>query len=72
MSSYGMSDLLRSFPESVWVKTKHAKNSCVDLWGQPMILKVVELFIEVLEKTTYEGFWLVEGFNNIDEYGDFL
>jgi len=37
-----------------------------------MILKVVELFIEVLEKTTYEGFWLVEGFNNIDEYGDFL
>ena len=32
-SSYEMGDILESFPESMWVRTKYAKKSRVDLWG---------------------------------------
>ena len=49
-SSYGMDDLLENFPKSMWVRTKHAKNSCVGLWGQSLILKVVEVDCRGLEK----------------------
>jgi len=37
-----MGDLLGSFSENVQVRTKHAEKSRVDLWGQLLILKVVE------------------------------
>jgi len=36
-----MGDLLGSFPESVFVRTKHAKKTRVNLWGQSTILKAV-------------------------------
>jgi len=28
-----MGDLMRSFSKSVWVRTKHAENTHVGLWG---------------------------------------
>ena len=36
-----MSDLSRSFPVSVRVRTKHAEKTRVGLWGQSTIIKVV-------------------------------
>lgn len=36
-----MDDLLGSFQESVRVRTKHAEKTCVGLWVQLVILKVV-------------------------------
>jgi len=36
-----MGDLLRSFPEYVRVRTKHAEKTRVDLWGQLAILSGV-------------------------------
>nr|ABE88120.1 hypothetical protein MtrDRAFT_AC147431g7v2 [Medicago truncatula] len=36
-----MGDLLGSFPKSVRVRTKHTEKTCVGLWGQSAILKVV-------------------------------
>ena len=38
-----MGDLLGSFLESVRVRTKHAKKSCVGLWGQSLILQAVDV-----------------------------
>ena len=36
-----MGELLGSFLESMRVRTKNSKKTCVGLWGQPVILKVV-------------------------------
>ena len=38
-----MGDLLRSFPESVWMRTKHAKKYHVGLWGQSLILEAARV-----------------------------
>ncbi|KAL2342103.1 hypothetical protein Fmac_010043 [Flemingia macrophylla] len=40
--SVRMSDLVGSLPESVQVKTIHAKKSWVGLWGQSVVVLVVE------------------------------
>jgi len=40
-SNLGMGDLLGSFSGSVWVRMKHARKTCGDLWGQSTILKAI-------------------------------
>ncbi|KAL2334647.1 hypothetical protein Fmac_015860 [Flemingia macrophylla] len=36
--SVGMGDLVGSLPESMQVKTTHAKKSCIGLWGQSVVV----------------------------------
>ena len=40
-SNFGKGDLLVGFPESVWVRTKHAEKARAGLYGQSEILKAV-------------------------------
>ncbi|KAL2322066.1 hypothetical protein Fmac_026445 [Flemingia macrophylla] len=40
--SVGMGDLAGSLPKSVQVKITHDKKSCVGLWGQSVLLQVIE------------------------------
>lgn len=50
LEQFWMSDLLSSFLESVWVRIKHAEKTCIDLWDQSAMLKVVEDVTQYLFK----------------------
>ena len=50
-----MGDLLGSFLENMWVKTKYTKKFYVGLWGQSLILKAASADFWGLVKGIYEG-----------------
>jgi len=45
-----MNDLLEILPENMIEKKKHAEKCRVSLWGQSLILKVVETYCRDLKK----------------------
>lgn len=47
------------FPKNMWVRTKHAKKSCIDLWEQLLILEAIEADYQSLGKSYKEVVWSV-------------
>ena len=45
--------------ESMWVRIKHAKKSCIDLWEQLLILEAIEADYQSLGKSYKEVVWSV-------------